>query len=158
MYYNCYMDIVQQGPSYLDKFIRDYYAFIKKLDAVISLDSFAQEWKCIPTGVFSRLRIGSKIYIRDRNGDFLQLEVVTSPEWLEDEELYMITARFTPPNVTGRDEDLELFNEGNVYIKDQTTEHTPTQYRFIHSKALSKGGIKACPTKLITTKTKVPTS
>lgn len=156
MYYGSYFDVVAQGAPYLDMFTRDYYSFLKELDAVISLDAFAREWTAIPSGPFSRLTIGDIIFLREKT-HFEELVVIAEPVWREDEELYMVTARIAnkPPLA---DNEVYVFSDGGIYAIDQSTQHTPTQYRFLNSKALSEGGVHTCPIRLITTKTKAQSS
>lgn len=152
MYYQCYLDVVAQGQSYLDMFVRDYYQFIKELDAVITLDAFAQEWTAIPPATFSRLTPGTRVYMKAKY-EFRELVVTTVPVWREDEEVFIVEARPSedPPDAGT---DVILFGVGDVYICDQISEHSTTQYRFAHSKALSEGGVKSCPIRLITTRIK----
>lgn len=154
MYYGCYQDVVAQGTSHLDMFVRDYYNFISKLNAPISLDAFAEEWRCIPTGMFQRLKINDEIYIKNIRDGFIKLRVVAYPTYDAAEELAVIEAQIITPDDDTDDTNILVYNCGDVYLSDSTTAHTPQEYRLIHPEQFSKGGTNSWPIKVITTKTK----
>lgn len=159
--FKCYMDVVDESNvGTLDSFVRDYSNFIKEFGRYMSLDEFAKEWTCLSGEEFGRLSVGDHAYTMDIKYGLLEIEIIETSYWSEEEELWTAVAKYVKPHPGGFDpnDEVFLYSNGETYSRSRTTEHSMTDLILRHPSMNNQGGLELWPTKLITTKTKEPSN